>query len=110
MKLQNSLILICIILFSPITVSTGFAKLNIVTTTEDIAAIAKEVAGDLAEVQSIAKGGQDPHFIQVFLEYGLDWFSRQRTRDELQSLVRGREPSIAAAGRSDTCLRCVMRK
>jgi len=65
MNFQRSLIFICIFLSILITVSPGFAKLNIVTTTEDIAAIAKEVAGNLAEVQSIAKGSQDPHFIQA---------------------------------------------
>ena len=67
--LQRSIILIGIIFFSHLSAPTGFAKLNIVTTTEDLAAIAKEVAGDLAEVQSIAKGSQDPHFIQAKPSY-----------------------------------------
>jgi ABC-type Zn uptake system ZnuABC Zn-binding protein ZnuA len=65
MKLKSSLIFICLFIFSLITASTGFAKLNIVTTTTDIAAITKAVAGDLADVQSITKGNQDPHFIQA---------------------------------------------
>src|SRR5262245_10841203 len=40
-------------------------KLNIVATTEDLGAIAREVAGDRAEVESIARGYQDPHFVEA---------------------------------------------
>jgi len=41
------------------------SKLNVVTTTEDLAAIAREVAGDRATVESIARGYQDPHFVEA---------------------------------------------
>jgi ABC-type Zn uptake system ZnuABC Zn-binding protein ZnuA len=40
-------------------------KLNVVTATEDLASIAREVAGDRATVESIAKGYQDPHFVEA---------------------------------------------
>jgi zinc/manganese transport system substrate-binding protein len=40
------------------------AKLNVVTTTEDLAALAREVGGDKISVDSIAKGYQDPHFVE----------------------------------------------
>jgi zinc/manganese transport system substrate-binding protein len=40
-------------------------KLNIVATTEDLGAIAREVAGDRADVESIARGYQDPHFVEA---------------------------------------------
>src|SRR5262245_650243 len=40
-------------------------KLNVVTTTEDLAAIAREVGGDRLTVDSIAKGYQDPHFVEA---------------------------------------------
>jgi len=40
-------------------------KLNVVATTEDLGAIAREVAGDRAEVESIARGYQDPHFVEA---------------------------------------------
>src|SRR6478672_7753240 len=40
-------------------------KLNVVTTTEDLAAIAREVGGDHVTVDSIAKGYQDPHFVEA---------------------------------------------
>ncbi|MDA0746080.1 MAG: metal ABC transporter substrate-binding protein [bacterium] len=41
------------------------AKVRIVTTTPDLAAIAEAVGGDLVEVQSIAKGYQDPHYVSA---------------------------------------------
>ena len=40
-------------------------KLNVITTTEDFAAIAREVGGDHITVESIAKGYQDPHFVEA---------------------------------------------
>jgi zinc/manganese transport system substrate-binding protein len=40
-------------------------KLNVVGTTEDLAAIAREVGGDHINVDSIAKGYQDPHFVEA---------------------------------------------
>ncbi|MEK7745592.1 MAG: metal ABC transporter substrate-binding protein [Elusimicrobiota bacterium] len=41
------------------------AKLSIVTTTEDLAAIAAAIGGDAVSVQSIARGYQDPHFVEA---------------------------------------------
>src|SRR3989441_3869251 len=40
-------------------------KLNIVTSTTDMAALAQEVGGDKISVESIAKGYQDPHFVEA---------------------------------------------
>ena len=40
------------------------SKLTVVTTTEDLAALAREVGGDHISVESIAKGYQDPHFVE----------------------------------------------
>lgn len=39
------------------------AKVRVVTTTTDLAAIAREVGGDEVEVVSLALGTQDPHFV-----------------------------------------------
>ena len=41
------------------------ARLRIVTTTEDMAALAREVGGDHVTAVSIAKGYQDPHFVDA---------------------------------------------
>jgi ABC-type Zn uptake system ZnuABC Zn-binding protein ZnuA len=38
-------------------------KLNVVSTTEDLGALAREVGGDRVSVTSLAKGYQDPHFV-----------------------------------------------
>jgi ABC-type Zn uptake system ZnuABC Zn-binding protein ZnuA len=40
------------------------ASVNVVTTTEDLAAIVREVGGDRVKVESIARGYQDPHFVE----------------------------------------------
>ena len=40
------------------------SKLNVMTATEDLAALAREVGGDKINVDSIAKGYQDPHFVE----------------------------------------------
>ena len=38
-------------------------KLNVVTTTEDLGSLAREVGGDKVSVTALAKGYQDPHFV-----------------------------------------------
>jgi ABC-type Zn uptake system ZnuABC Zn-binding protein ZnuA len=40
------------------------SKLNVVTATEDLASLSREVGGDRIDVDSIAKGYQDPHFVE----------------------------------------------
>lgn len=41
------------------------AKPKVVTATTDLAALASEVGGDRIEVESIARGYQDPHFVEA---------------------------------------------
>lgn len=58
-------------LFAVFLLEAGFSpraeakKLNIVTATTDMAALAQEVGGDRVSVESIAKGYQDPHFVEA---------------------------------------------
>ncbi len=40
-------------------------KLKVVTTTEDLASLTREVGGDRVNVTAIGKGYQDPHFIEA---------------------------------------------
>lgn len=40
-------------------------KLNVVTATTDLAALAEEVGGDRISVEAIAKGYQDPHYVEA---------------------------------------------
>ncbi len=41
------------------------AALKVVTTTEGLAALAREVGGDRAEVQALSRGVQDPHYVDA---------------------------------------------
>ena len=44
----------------------GSAKtLNVMTSTEDLASLAREVGGDRVKVASIARGYQDPHYVEA---------------------------------------------
>ena len=49
--------------------SAGAKPLQVVTTTEDLAAIAREVGGDRVQVVSISRGYQDPHFVDAKPSY-----------------------------------------
>jgi zinc/manganese transport system substrate-binding protein len=40
------------------------AKLNVVATTPDLAALARELGGELAEVRSLTRPNEDPHFVE----------------------------------------------
>jgi zinc/manganese transport system substrate-binding protein len=48
---------------APITAEAK--KLIVVTSTTDMGALAQEVGGDRIEVESLAKGYQDPHFVEA---------------------------------------------
>ncbi|HET9252886.1 MAG TPA: metal ABC transporter substrate-binding protein [Candidatus Eisenbacteria bacterium] len=44
-------------------------KLSVITTTQDLASIAAEIGGDRVKVESLAKGYQDPHFVDAKPSY-----------------------------------------
>src|SRR5499427_8642005 len=46
---------------------TAFAqsKLNVVATTEDLASIGHEIGGDRISIEALARGYQDPHFVEA---------------------------------------------
>ncbi len=60
----------CITLLTAASVlfSTGAlhaaSKMNVMTSTEDLASLAREVGGDKVNAEAIAKGYQDPHFVE----------------------------------------------
>ena len=54
-----------VLLISILASPAAAKKLNVVTATTDIAALAQEVGGDRITVESIAKGYQDPHFVEA---------------------------------------------
>lgn len=73
-------ILLILVIHTPLS-----AKIQVVTTSTDLASIAKEVGGNLVNVKSLAEGNMDLHFVpaqpdfiskvnkaDVFIEIGLD--------------------------------------
>jgi zinc/manganese transport system substrate-binding protein len=46
-------------------VTVAHAKLNVVASTPDLAAIAKEIGGDKIELATLAKPTEDPHFVDA---------------------------------------------
>src|SRR5258706_4561692 len=59
MKLLSFVVLAAL----PLTTQAA-SKINVIGATEDLAAIAREIGGDNVTVDSIAKGYQDPHFVE----------------------------------------------
>jgi len=63
--LKRSLTLLFVALLVAPVCAQAQGKLNVVTTTEDLASLAREVGGDRIDVESIARGYQDPHFVEA---------------------------------------------
>lgn len=59
------------ILIIILTVGSVSAKTKVVTSSSDLAAIAKEIGGDLIEVKSIASGKNNLHYIEILPSYML---------------------------------------
>jgi zinc/manganese transport system substrate-binding protein len=55
---------ICSAMLFALTTSAFAQQLNVVTTTEDLASLTREVGGDRVTVSAIARGYQDPHFVE----------------------------------------------
>lgn len=53
---------LCLWVLAPAPAAAA-SKLRVVATTEDLAALAREVGGDRVQVEAIARGYQDPHFV-----------------------------------------------
>ncbi|MGR3311244.1 MAG: metal ABC transporter substrate-binding protein [Candidatus Brocadiales bacterium] len=51
-----------LVVFLPVTV---FAKLNVVATTPNLGAIAREIGGDKVKVKTLARPLEDPHFVDA---------------------------------------------
>jgi zinc/manganese transport system substrate-binding protein len=63
MKKHLILVLIAVLL-APVA-ARAQGKLNVITTTEDLGAITREVGGDHVTVEALARGYQDPHFVEA---------------------------------------------
>jgi zinc/manganese transport system substrate-binding protein len=60
--LAGSLLVITALMARP---NRSAAKLYVVTTTPDLAAVVRDVGGDKVEVEALALGTQDPHFVDA---------------------------------------------
>jgi len=70
MRIRSLFVLVALALAAALTLlmpASAYAakKINVVTSTTDMAALAEEVGGDKISVESIAKGYQDPHFVEA---------------------------------------------
>ncbi|MCX6552187.1 MAG: metal ABC transporter substrate-binding protein [Acidobacteria bacterium] len=65
MKFRVLLIVLLTALAVPRGALAADTRLTVMTTTEDLASLAREVGGDRIVVESIARGYQDPHFVEA---------------------------------------------
>ena len=57
--------------------ASASAEVKVVATTEDLAAITQEVGGDKVNVEALARGYQDPHFVEAKPSFILKLHSTQ---------------------------------
>src|SRR5438067_12170267 len=69
-KIKYSVAIAMLIAASGVCEAAG--KLNVITSTQDLASIAAEIGGDRITVEAIAKGYQDPHFVEPKPSYLLN--------------------------------------
>jgi len=62
---MKKLIPIAALVIAMLGSANAFAAINVITSTQDLASIVKEVGGDRVTVESLAKGYQDPHFVEA---------------------------------------------
>ena len=62
---MKKLIFTAVVVLALLGSADAFAPLKVVTTTQDLGSIAKEIGGDKVAVESLAQGYQDPHFVEA---------------------------------------------
>jgi ABC-type Zn uptake system ZnuABC Zn-binding protein ZnuA len=62
-RIVNCLVVAAVLLAS-LSPARAAGKINVITATQDLAALGAEVGGDRITIESIAKGYQDPHFVE----------------------------------------------
>src|SRR5512136_402995 len=65
MRIRPLLLVLLTALAAPLGALAADTRLAVMTTTEDLASIAREVGGDRIAVEAIARGYQDPHFVEA---------------------------------------------
>ena len=77
------------------------AKLNIVVTTPDLAAIAKEVGGDKVELTTLARPTEDPHFVDAKPSFIVKLNKADALIEGGAELEIGWVPSLLAGARNE---------
>jgi zinc/manganese transport system substrate-binding protein len=65
MTMKRITTLLLALLFAPAGAAGAMAKVRIVSTLQDFASISQSLGGDLVEAEALAKGYQDPHFVDA---------------------------------------------
>ena len=65
MRALRKAVLVCVVAAAVGAARPAHAKLRVVTTIETFADLARQVGGDRVEVTSLARGYQDPHFVEA---------------------------------------------
>ena len=63
--MKKTALLFLALLFAPAAAGLAQAKVRIVSTLQDFASISQSIGGDLIEADALAKGYQDPHFVDA---------------------------------------------
>ena len=113
MKFKN-MIAIATALASFASARPATAALKVVTTTEDLGSLAREVGGDKVQVDALAKGYQDPHFVDPkpsFILAGQPGRPADRRRpragNRLAAAAHHEQPQREDPGRRAGLSRCV---
>jgi len=61
---KSSMCALAVALLFMVSGGASAAKLNVITTTEDLASLTREVGGNRIDVEALARGYQDPHFVE----------------------------------------------
>jgi zinc/manganese transport system substrate-binding protein len=62
---MKKLIFAAVFVLALFSSANAFAALKVITTTQDLESIVREVGGDKVTVEALAKGYQDPHFVEA---------------------------------------------
>ena len=60
----SKLLAVTAALFAVSSIANAAGKINVITATQDLASIGADIGGDRITIEAIAKGYQDPHFVE----------------------------------------------
>lgn len=99
---MRAVVLASVVVFSSLTTAPAkaWAPLKVVTTTEDLASLAREIGGDKVTVVALAKGYQDPHQVEPKPSFLLEVSRADVLIAVGRELELGWLPTLLASGRN----------